>query len=142
MTPEDAALDWLVNYLETDSELSGLVNGVAPNAIWGTLASPFVRVDYLDGDDLVAMGLHRIWGDLTYHVRGVFHWRGTEKPDRTEVNAIGARIDALLHDHEEQTATVAVHSFREEPEPIPSVVENGQLWLQSGGVYRVRAQVL
>ena len=76
-------------------------------------------------------------------MRGVLHWRGSGRPDRSEVDAIGARLDALLHDHEAITATHHFHSFREEPEPTPAVTEpNGELWLQSGGVYRVRASAL
>ena len=142
MNPEDLATDWLVTHLEADAELMGMVNEIAPNAWWESLASPFVRVDYLDGEDLMVIGLHRIWADCTFHVRGVVHWNGRGQPDRTEVNAIGARLDALLHDNESITATLEIHSFREDPTPMPAVVERGDLWLQSGGVYRVRARAV
>jgi hypothetical protein len=146
--PEDLLTDWLISYLEADTTLTAMLNGaegqtVAPEVIWDRLASPFVRIDRLDGDDLMVIGLHRIWSDTTYHVRGVQHWKGSGRPDRTDVNAIGARIDTLLHDHEETTATLEVHSFREEPEPLPAVTEaNGELWLQSGGIFRLRARAL
>ena len=137
---QDLLADAIVTYLEADSELMGLVNGVAPEVKWGTLASPFVRLDYLDGDDLMVVGLHRVWTDATYHVRGVQQWRGSGQPDRTEINAIGARIDALLHDHEQTSATLTFASWREEPTPTPASVEgDGSLWLQSGGVYRFLA---
>jgi hypothetical protein len=143
MTGEDLALDWLVGRLEADRELMRMVNGgVAPNAIWGTLRSPFVRVDYLDGEDTLVVGLHRVWVDATYHIRAVEQWRGSGRPDRTTVNRIGGRIDQLLHAYEEQTDVLAVHSFREEPSPQPALVENNSLWLQSGGIFRVRAQTL
>lgn len=143
MTEEDALTEWLVDYLSADTTLMAMLNGeIAPEAVWGTNASPFVRVDRLDGNDLSVIGLYRVWVDTTYHIRGVFHWRGSGRPDRTEVNAIGARIDALLHGHEAVTATHRVHGFREEPTPTPATVEGGDLWLQSGGIYRLRVSAL
>lgn len=141
---EDALTSWLVDYLEADATLMGMCNGsVSPEVVWDSNASPFVRVDRLDGEDLMVVGLFRVWTDTTYHVRGVQHWRGSGRPDRTDVNAIGARLDALLHKHEATTATHMIHSFREEPEPVPAVTEaTGELWLQSGGIYRLRVQTL
>lgn len=144
MIEEDALTDWIVDYLEADAALMALCNGlVSPEVFQDTTASPFVRVDRLDGNDLMVIGLYRVWTDTTYHIRGVFHWRGSGRPDRTDVNSIGARLDALLHDHEAATATHEIHSFREEAEPNPSVIEaNGELWLQSGGIYRLRVHAL
>ena len=139
---EDALTTWLVEYLEANTELMSLLNGGVNIEVRPTSegASPFVRVDKLDGDDVIVIGGHRVWADMTYHVRGVEHWRGSGHPDRTEVNAIGARLDALLHWHEATTATHSIHGFREEPEPMPMTTEgDGSLWLQSGGVYRIRA---
>jgi hypothetical protein len=141
---EDALTSWLVDYLEADTTLMSLCNGaVSPEVVWDSNASPFVRLDRLDGNDLMVIGLFRVWADTTYHIRGVQHWRGSGRPDRTEVNAIGARLDVLLHKHEAITATHQIHSFREEPEPTPAVTEaNGELWLQSGGIYRLRVAAL
>ena len=141
--PEDLALTWIVDTLEADTTLTGMTNGdVAPEAIWSTNASPFVRVDRLEAVDLMVIGLHRVWTDCLYHVRGCFHWRGVGRPDRTEVDQIGARIDALLHGTEASTADLWVHSFREEACPDPAVLDGADLWLQSGGLYRVRAQAV
>jgi hypothetical protein len=141
---EDALATWLVDYLEADDTLMGMLNGsVAPEVTWDRNASPFVRVDRLDGEDLMVIGLHRVWVDTQWHVRGVEHWRGSGRPDRTDVNAIGARLDELLHDHEATTATIQVHSFRTEPEPMPAVTEpDGSLWLQAGGLYTLRASAI
>jgi hypothetical protein len=141
---EDALTDWLIDYLEADTTLMSYCNGlVSPDVVWETNVSPFVRVDRLDGTDVMVIGLHRVWADTTYHIRGVYHWRGSGRPDRTDVNAIGARLDTLLHNHEVLTGTWQIHSFREEAEPTPSVFEpNGELWLQSGGVYRLRISAL
>ena len=143
MNGEDALTDWLVGYLEGDATLMGMLNGdIAPEATWGRNASPHVRVDRLDGADLLAIGLTRVWVDTQHHVRGCFHWTGSGRPDRTEVNAIGARLDELLHDHEAVESGFHFHSFREEAEPNPATLESTpdgmQLWLQSGGLYRIR----
>jgi hypothetical protein len=140
MIGEDALTEWLVSTLEADATLMGMLNGaVSPEVTWGGNASPFVRIDRLDGEDLMSIGLYRVWVDTQYHIRGCVHWDEGGRPDRTEVNAIGERIDTLLHDKEAVTAPYHFHSFREEPEPLPAVTEpNGELWLQSGGLYRVR----
>lgn len=140
---EDVLEDWIVSYLEDDSTLMGMCNGeVQPQVIEPRAASPFVRVDRLDGEDLMVVGLKRVWVNTTWHIRGCLLWNGSGRPDRTEINAIGARLDALLHDHEATTGTYSIHSFREEPEPLPAVLTDGELWLQSGGVYRIRVAAL
>ena len=142
MNPEDLVLTWLVERLENDTALSGMSNGVAPEAVWGTLKAPFIRIDRLEANDLMVIGLYRVWADCLFHVRGVFHWNGSGRPDRAEVDAIGGRIDELLHKVEDTTSSVQLHSFREEGTPDPAIVENGDLWLQSGGLYRVRARAV
>lgn len=141
MTGEDAITEYLVEYLEADATLMGMLNsGVEPEVIPGTDRGPMVRVDRLDGEDLNAVGLYRVWVDTTYHIRGTMQWRGGGRPDRTDINAIGDRLDVLLHDHEAVSGAYQFHSFREEPTPDPAVVEpGGELWLQSGGIYRIRA---
>jgi hypothetical protein len=141
MTGEDAITEYLVDYLESDTELMGMLNGpVSPEVTWGTSGGPLVRVDRLDGEDLYVIGLYRVWVDTVYHIRVVQQWRGSGRPDRTDVNAAGARLDELLHDHEAISGDYQFHIFREEPTPSPAMVEpGGELWLQSGGVYRIRA---
>jgi hypothetical protein len=144
---EDALVDWLIAYLEADTMLMSLIapDHVMVGVYEKTEAAPYIRIDHLDGEDLMVIGLHRVWVDATYHIRGVSHWRGTGQPDRTEVNTIGARLDALLHDQESVTATHSIHSFREEPEPLPTIYEAGStnpVWLQSGGIYRIRAAAI
>jgi hypothetical protein len=140
MLNEDAALAWLIATLENDATLKPLIHGVAPEAVWGTLNSPFVRIDRLEAHDLMVIGTARVWTDCVFHVRGVHHWRSGGRPDRTTVDQIGQRIDELLHGIEADDGQVHLHAFREESTPDPVVIDGGKLWLQSGGVYRLRAQ--
>src|SRR5206468_3759520 len=135
--------------LGADTTLMAMLEADIQTQVFGEMTkSPFVRVEYLDGADLMTVGLHQVWADTTYHIRGAFHWKGSGVPDRTDVNAIGARLDTLLHGHtattttSDGTATLSLHCFREDPEPNPAVPESDGVWLQSGGIYRVRAQVV
>lgn len=137
---EDILTSYLVGYLEADTELMAMLNGgINAEVFTDTTASPFVRLERLDGNDLMVIGLARVWVDTAWHIWGALHWTGSGQPDRTDVNAIGARLDTLLHDHEAVTAYHHIHGFREEPEPSPLVTtQDGQTWLHSGGVYRLR----
>jgi hypothetical protein len=140
LTGEDATVEYLVDYLESDDELMGMVNAVHPEVIPGSSGGPFVRIDRLDGDDLYVIGLYRVWVDQTYHIRVAQQWRGSGRPDRTDVDEAGGRLDELLHGHEAISGDYQFHAFREDPTPNPAVVEpGGELWLQSGGIYRIRA---
>jgi hypothetical protein len=138
---EALAQEYLVDLLEADAELMATANAVVVNVRWARLASPFVKVDRLGSSDLMVIGLHRVWDDLTFMVRAVHHWTGAVAPDWTTVNDLSHRIDALLHDHEGQTADLEIHSFREESF-TDAIVEGGDLWLHSGGIYRVRCRSL
>jgi hypothetical protein len=97
---------------------------------------PYVKIDRLEATDLMAIGLHRVWDDLTFLVRGI-----TQGPDWTTVRVIGDRIDELLHDQEDTTATLEVHSFREESF-TDETIEGGDYYLHVGGIYRLRARAL
>jgi hypothetical protein len=138
---EALAQDYLVALLEADAELMATANAVTLSVRWARLPSPFVKVDRLSSSDLMVIGLHRIWDDLTFLVRAVHHWEGSGAPDWTTVNDLAHRVDTLLHDHEGQTADLEIHSFREESF-TDALVENGELWLHSGGIYRVRCRSL
>lgn len=143
---EDAALTWLVGTLENDPVLAPLIHGVAPEATWGTLNSPFVRIDRLEANDLMVIGTIRVWTDCLFHVRGVQHWRSGGRPDRSTVEQIGSRIDELLHGIEADDGLVHLHAFREGSTPDPTLIDTSgreqRLWLQSGGLYRCRATAL
>lgn len=141
MNEATAAGTYLVNTLEADTTLAALVSGVWRKSVPQSERFPVVKIDRLDSDDLYPVGLYRVWADLTFLVRGVVHWRGGGQPDWTEAQAIGDRIDAVLHDHEGADTVVSVHSFREEAFD-DETIESGDLFLHCGGVYRVRAQAV
>lgn len=138
---EAAAQTYLKTYLSADATLMGLVNGVRLRSTEGRLRAPFVKIDRMDADDLMVVGLARVWADLSFLVRGIVHWTGGGDPDWTTVNAIGDRLDTLLHDHEGANAAVSVHSFREETF-TDETIEGGDLFLHCGGIYRLRARAL
>jgi hypothetical protein len=139
---EAAAQDYLVDYLEADATLTGLLgSGVFLRSTPQSAKFPVVKIDRQDAADLVVINLHRVWADLTFLVRGIIHWTGSGQPDWTDVRAIGDRLDTLLHDHEETTAALEVHSFREEPF-TDETIEGGDLFLHCGGIYRVRARAV
>lgn len=141
MNEAAAAGQYLVDYLTADTTLQGLVNGVWRKSVPQSQAFPVVKIDRLDGDDLMVVGLNRVWADMTFLVRGIVHWQAGGQPDWTDVRTVGDRLDALLHGHEGTGAGVSVHSFREEPWD-DETVESGDLFLHVGGVYRVRAQAV
>jgi len=140
---EAAAQDYLVTYLSADSTLAGLVNGVWTRSVPQSAAMPAVKIDRLSADDLYAIGLYRVWDDLTFLVRGTAENQtgGGESEDWTEVRAIADRLDTLLHKHEEVTSELQVHSFREESY-TDETIEGGKLYLHAGGIYRLRAHAV
>lgn len=139
---EAACQDWVRGYLEADTTLMSLLqSGVWLRSVAQSARFPVVKIDRQDADDLMVIGLHRVWADLSFLIRAVVHWTGQGQPDWTDARAIGDRLDTLLHDHEETTAELQVHSFREEPFS-DETIEGGDLFLHVGGVYRVRARAV
>ena len=142
MNEEAAAQDYLVEVLEADTELQAMLNGgVFLRSTPQTARFPVVKIDRQDSDDLMVIGLHRVWADMAFLVRGITHWEGQGRPDWTTVREIGDRIDTLLHDHEGTNTDVEVHAYREEPW-TDETVETGDLFLHVGGIYRVRARAV
>ncbi len=140
MNEEAAAQQYLLDYLSADSTLMGLLaSGVWLRSVPQSARFPVVKIDRQDASDLMVVGLHRVWSDMSFLIRGVIHWTGSGQPDWTDVRAIGDRLDSLLHDHEAVTSELQVHSFREEPWS-DETIEAGDLFLHVGGIYRVRAR--
>jgi hypothetical protein len=138
---EAAAQDWLVSYLQGDSTLMNLVNSIWLRSVPRDEPTPVVKIDRLDASDVMAIGLIRVWDDLTFLVRASIKWAGQGNPDWTDVRAIADRIDTLLHNHEAVTSELQVHSFREESF-TDETIESGSEYLHAGGIYRLRAHAL
>ena len=71
MNEEGATFDYLIDYLSEDNVLRGLVNRVWTRSVPVSAAMPVVKVDVLDRDDLMGVGLFRVWADLAVLVRGI-----------------------------------------------------------------------
>jgi len=136
---EAAAQDYLVTYLSADTTLMSMVDGIWLRSTAQTAAFPVVKIDRQDAEDLMVVGLARVWANLTFLVRGIVHWRGTGHPDWTDVRAIADRLDTLLHDYEGTDGALQLHAFREESF-TDETTEGGALYLHAGGIYRVRAR--
>lgn len=142
MNEEAACQDYLRTYLEADATLMGLLqSGVWLRSVAQSAKFPVVKIDRQDAEDLMVVGLERVWADLSFLVRGVVHWTGSGQPNWADARAIGDRLDTLLHDHTAVTATLEVHAFREESYTDESI-EASDLFLHCGGIYRVRARAV
>lgn len=140
------AQDWLKGYLEDDGTLMGMLNGgVYFRSTPTGVRTPVVKMDRLDGNDLMVLGMHRVWADLTYLIRGV-----TQGPDWSDVKEIAHQLDTLLHRTAGESVAVTAPDgtamtvyvneiFREEPF-TDETTEGGNYYLHAGGVYRLRVQ--
>jgi hypothetical protein len=138
---EAACQDYLRAYLEADTTLVAMLEGgVWLRSVPKTARYPVIKIDRADAADLMVVGLHRVWADLSFLVRGIVHWTGSVQPDWTTVRAIGDRIDTLLHEHEATTSELEVHAFREES--FTDETLEPDLFLHVGGIYRVRARAV
>ena len=141
MNEEAAVADYLVDYLEADSTLMGMVNGVWLRSTPTDVATPLVKIDRQDASDLMVVNLYRVWADLTFLVRAAVENSERGQPDWSEVREIADRLDALLHKHEANETNLEWHAFREESF-TDETIEGGKLYLHAGGIYRVRAHAV
>ena len=141
MNEEAAVADYLVDYLEADATLMGMVNGVWLRSTPTDVATPLVKIDRQDASDLMVVNLYRVWADLTFLVRAAVENSERGQPDWSEVREIADRLDALLHKHEANETNLEWHAFREESF-TDETIEGGKLYLHAGGIYRVRAHAV
>jgi hypothetical protein len=141
LNEEVAAQLWLLNYLQADAELAGMVNTFALKTTFERDALPYVKIDRQDSDDLMAIGMHRVWSDLTFLVRGITEGGGNP-PDWAPVQAIANRIDAVLHRASGSTATIQVGEVWREEAFTDETIEGGDHYLHAGGIYRAHVYAL
>lgn len=143
MNEEAAAQAYLREYLEADTTLMGsLSGGVWTRSVGISERFPIVKIDRDEAEDQLAFGANgptRVWADITYLIRAVIHWTGSGHPDWTVADELADQLDTLLHGHQAVTADLDMHIFRVETF-TDETVEDGDLFLQSGGMYRVRVR--
>jgi hypothetical protein len=138
MNEEVATALWLRDYLASDADLSSSVQTFAIRSTRTTDPLPYIKVDILERRDVMVVNAGRVWVDLLFLVRGI-----TKGPDWTDVQTIAARVDTVLHRLQGSgDATIFIQEvFREEPFS-DETIEAGDLYVHSGGLYRIRAQAL
>lgn len=144
LNEEVLAQAWLRDYLAADATLGAMVSGVWLHSVPIKEPLPVVKIDRQDSADLYTVGLFRVWDDLLFLIRGCYHWTGSGQQDWTDVAAIAARLDVLLHKHSEviSTGTLQVDIFREQSFTDEQQNAGGGLILYAGGMYRLRAHAL
>lgn len=144
LNEEALAQSWLRDYLAADATLGAMVSGVWLHSVPIKEPLPVVKIDRQDATDLYVIGLYRVWDDLLFLVRGCYHWTGSGQQDWTDVTAIAARLDVLLHKHSEviSSGALQVDIFREQSFIDEQENAGGGLILYAGGMYRLRAHAL
>jgi hypothetical protein len=142
MNEEVACTIWLRDYLEADATLASLVSGVWVRSVPQSEPLPVVKIDHQESNDLYTVNLYRVWADLLFLVRGIVHWRGSGQQDWTDAQAIGDRLDVLLHKVEVTSSRLIVTSSREQSYTDEQQDSQGGLLFHCGGFYRIRAHAL
>jgi hypothetical protein len=130
-----AAEEFLYGTLHGDGPLMALIHDVWPGgaAPQGT-AFPFVTFQFMSGLDYAAVGAYRIWSNMLWLIKAV-----GETANFADLNAIVARIDALLHRSSGTAVDGTVWAcVREQTVNLPEVVQ-GKQYRHSGALYRVYA---
>ncbi len=125
----------LEDYLNADSTLTGMVNGVFSTFIGlSSTPLPVVRFFQVEQDDLMNVWGARVWTTLVYQVEAI-----TRGPETEEAREIAQRIDELLHLlRGEQFGNVLLEEcFRRAP-LFRKTVESGDPYVYAGGEYLLR----
>lgn len=126
------------DYLEADTELMGMLNGgIFLRSVPTSAATPIVKIDRLDAEDLMVINGHRVWTRVTYNIRGI-----STGPDWTDVQAIADRLDTILHRQVYLDPTVGlIDIIRTEPF-TDETTETGNYYIHAGGIYEFKAQAV
>lgn len=141
MNEEAAVADYLIDYLSSDATLAGMVNGFWLRSTPTDVATPLVKIDRQDAEDVMVVNLFRVYANCTFLIRAAVENQERGQPDWSEVRSIADRIDTLLHKHEANETDLEWHSYREESF-TDETIESGKLYLHAGGIYRVRAHAV
>lgn len=137
---EVAAQLLLKGALEADATLMGMVNGVSLRSVSTHLQTPFVKIDRMDASDLTIIGMHRVWSEITYLVRGITTHQ--EDPEWSEVAEIADRIENVLSAATINGNTATIYCVRRLEPFTDETIESGDLFKHAGGIYEMYAQAL
>lgn len=131
----------LKGLLEADATLMGMLNGgVYLRSVPTNVATPIVKIDRQDASDLTVVGMHRVWSELTYLVRGIARYN--DDPDWTTVGAIADRIENVLQEATTSSATATIYCVRRLEPFTDETTEGGNYYLHAGGIYELYSQAL
>lgn len=121
---------WIIQRLEGDPTLAGLISGVYSELIPPGKALPAIRFHLHTGRDQFGIGTHRLSSRMIYLVVGVM-----SGPSPAPLVPVANRIDELLHGASGSSASVVVMSVRRiEPFSL-STLEDGVHYWHVGGMY-------
>lgn len=124
---------WLVQTLKADGTLMGLVTNVYTYPIPPGTDRPYVLISEQASNDLMSLGVNRVWVNGLWVVRAVFDaagWTGN-------LESAANRIDTVLHGKEGVVSGGNIWAcYREQPFRL---IENngGQQIRHLGGLYRI-----
>lgn len=130
-----SADEFLYSTLSGDATLMAAATG----GVWNTQAQegtvyPLIVFQFMSGIDYAAVGALRVWTNMIYMVKAI-----AEADNFDALNAIVARIDALLHRTSATPTDGIVWSCtREQVIRLPDSVASRQ-YRQSGALWRVYA---
>lgn len=129
------AEEFLVSTLTGDATLMAQL----PGGVWNIEAPegtpyPFLVFQFMSGNDFAAVGALRIWTNMIYLVKVI-----ADAADFDSLNAVAARLDAVLHGTSGTVSSGVVWSCtREQTIRLPDQLANRQ-FRQAGGLYRLYA---
>ena len=127
---------WIYTTLTGDATLAGLIGARAYHGVAPAGAQyPFVVFQMLSGgNDLIALGAIRIWAAPLFLIKAVC--KGSSSGP---VEPVANRIDQLLHAKSGTVANGAIwECVRERPFDLPTN-EDGTVYQQLGGEWRIKA---
>ena len=129
---EKLALDkWLIEYLEGDATLDGLISGVFSELIPSDRPLPAIRLQLMSAPDVMGVGTHRVLTRMSYAILAV-----TSGGSPAPLAAITTRLDELLQGATGQSATIEVMSAVRTEVISYSTREDGVRYWHVGGMYR------
>ena len=121
---------WLINRLEADATLAGLISGVYSERIPSNRSLPAVRLQLMAAPDVMGVGTHRIMTRYRYLVAGI-----VDGPSPGPLEPVLNRVDELLQGASGESATVVVMGVTRTESISYSEKTDGVDYWHVGGIY-------